>query len=328
VLRLDALMSRPNIADSAFEQSQGSGVPTLHACPHDPACAYCNGAEPHDGFDWSFVEAAYCISLLNRSDRAAAAAQEFHRLGLCRKVTFFRPERHPRKPTIGIWESHQAVAADALKRGLRTIAVFEDDVRFSRRARPDSVGAAGQVLAQLPRGWMIFYLGHWPVRAWFLRRNLMQTVSGCTHAYIASHDALLWLRDHPYGTAPLVPLIGTGIDSAYAALSATFAYFPMLALQRAVPSDHSARSRRIKRLRHFITRSRYREQFLSRLMRPNELLVAALSPLFYLLNRWQGGAPRAAEIGTHPVASVADETSSLPPTATCDTPPSSTSSAP
>jgi len=132
---------------------------------------------------------------------------------------------------------------------------------------------------------MIFYLGHWPVRARFLRRNLLETVSGCTHAYIASRDALIWLRDHPHGTAPLVPFVGTGIDSAYAALPGTFAYFPMLALQRADRSDHGARHRRVKRLRHVVTRSRYREQLLSRLMRPNELLVAALSPLFNLLKR-------------------------------------------
>jgi len=294
----------------------------LHACPRDPGCAYCNGAEPDDAFDWSFVEAAYCISLANRPERAAAAAEEFHRLGLCRKVTFLRPERHPSKPTIGIWESHRAVAADALKRGLRTIAVFEDDVQFSRHVRSGSVREAGRVLARLPPDWMVFYLGHWPVRAWFVRRNLLKTVSGCTHAYVASHDALIWLRDHPYGTAPLVPLIGTGIDSAYAALPGTFAYFPMLALQRAVLSDHSARSRRIKRLRHLVTRSRYREQLLSRLMRPNELLVAALSPLFYLLDRWQGGDPSAAATGSDPVGSVADETSSLPPAPTLEIPPS------
>lgn len=293
-------MSRPNIAELAFEQSESSCVPTLHACPHDPGCAYCNGAEPDDAFDWSFVEAAYCISLVHRTDRAAAAAQEFHRLGLCRKVTFLRPERHPSKPTIGIWESHQAVAADALKRGLRTIVVFEDDVRFRRHVRPGSVRAVSKVLARLPLGWMIFYLGHWPVRAWFLGRHLLETVSGCTHAYIASRDALIWLRDHPYGTAPLFPFVGTGIDSAYAAMPGTFAYFPMLALQRADRSNHHAGRRPIKRLRHVISRSRYREQLMCRLMRTNELLVAALSPLFYMLNRWRSGARHAAENSTDP----------------------------
>jgi hypothetical protein len=45
-------------------------------------------------------------------------------------------------------------------------------------------------------------------------------------------------------------------------------------------------TRPTRKLRHLVTRSVHREALLSRLMRPSELAVAALSPLFYLLDRW------------------------------------------
>ena len=276
----------------------------FHPCPTDPACPYCGERRRAvDGFDWSFLDAAYCISLRHRSDRAQAAAAQFHRLGLCRKVTFYRPAKHPSQPKIGIWESHRAVGLEALARGQRTVLILEDDVAFARHVRPRTVRAVGRALRRLPADWLIFFLGHWPMRAWFIRRNVLRTASGCAHAYIASPRLLTWLRDHPYGTAPIVRLVGVTIDAAYAALPATYAYFPMLAVQSASPSDHMTHvpGRRLKKWRHLITRSGHRELLQSHLMRPTELAVAACSPLFWLLDRWRGPIrprpPKAALAG-------------------------------
>jgi hypothetical protein len=273
------------------------GVPLFHPCPPDPSCPYCGGAGPApagpDAFDWSFLDGAYCISLSSRPDRAASAAAQFHRLGLCRHVTFHRPTAHGGAPKVGIWEAHRAVGMDALAKGLRAALVTEDDVLFSRRVTPRTVRNVGEALAGLPPGWTIFFLGHWPLRAWFVRRRVLRTVSGCAHAYVASPRLLEWLRDHPYGTAPIVRLVGHGIDAAYAALPGTYAYFPMLATQSTSPSDHIPRfsGRRIKRPKHLVMRPGIREALLSGLMRPSQYAVAALSPVFYVLDRL-GGPPR------------------------------------
>ena len=63
--------------------------------------------------------------------------------------------------------------------------------------------------------------------------------------------------------------------------------FPMLAIQRPGRSDNMgvANGRRKKKLKHLITRSGHRERLLSLMMRPNEILIALLSPVFFLLHR-------------------------------------------
>ncbi len=79
-----------------------SNQPVYHPCPAHPCCPHCNGASAAaDGLDWSFLDAAYCISLKTRADRGAQAAAEFHRVGLCRRVTFYRPDKHPRNGFVG-----------------------------------------------------------------------------------------------------------------------------------------------------------------------------------------------------------------------------------
>jgi hypothetical protein len=293
--------------EAVIRDEDTRGVPPFHPCQPDPACPYCGGAGPPpaglEAFDWSFLDGAYCISLSSRPDRAASAAAQFHRLGLCRRVTFHRPAAHGEAPKIGIWEAHRAVGVDALAKGMRAVLVLEDDVRFSRRVTPRTVRNVGRALVALPPGWTIFFLGHWPLRAWFVGRRVLRTVSGCAHAYVASRRLLEWLRDHPYGTAPIVRLVGHGIDAAYAALPATYAYFPMLAVQSTSPSDHVTRfsGKRIKRPKHLVMRPGVREFLLSGLMRPSQYAVAALSPLLYLLDRLGGPIrarpPKAASPG-------------------------------
>lgn len=268
--------------------------PYFHPCPPLRGCPSCDAAEQTSGFDWSFVDAAYCISLRSREDRAASAAAEFHRVGLCRRVTFYRPERHPTKPIRGIWNSHREVALDALRRGHRVVAIFEDDVKFSSGTRPARLRSVAAALGRLAPDWRILYLGHWPLRAWFVGPRLLRTASACTHAYVASPRLLAWLRDNPperKGTTSRLRMAGTGIDAAYAALPGTFAYFPMIAVQSASPSDHNLPSAGPKRwrLKHVISRSRHREWLQARLIRPNELLIVALSPFFWLHHRLRGG---------------------------------------
>ena len=206
---------------------------------------------------------------------------------MCRKVVFYRPAKHPTRPKIGIWEAHRRVALEALAAGQETVLVLEDDVRFASWIGPRSLRAARRALEGLPPDWTIFFLGHWPLRAWFVRRNVLRSASGGAHAYVASPRLLAWLRDHPFGTAPFVRLAGTGIDAAYAALPGAYALFPMLATQSGIASDHLAdgAKRKLKKPEHLFSRWRHRERLLAGLARPNELAVAAISPLCYALDR-------------------------------------------
>ncbi len=285
-----------------------SGAPDLdaspdqavyHPCPPDPACSYCNGSTRGTpvALDWSFLDAAYCISLKIRDDRAAEAAAEFHKLGLCQHVLFYRPDKHPKNGFIGGWGSHRTVAMHALARGAQRTLIFEDDVLFTRPVRPQTLRSVARAIDRLPSDWMIFFLGHWPLSAYPVRHNVLRTRSACSHAYVASARLLQWLADHPWDAVGMdrSRIAGKGVDSAYARLPGTFALFPMLAIQRVGRSDNFVPKQKTRRrLRHLVTRSGYRELLLSKLMRPAEILVVLLSPLFLLAALARRGRARLA----------------------------------
>ena len=267
------------VTQHTVETPQWHGVATRADCPH------CSNLQSPPSLDWSFLDGIYCISLRTRNDRVLRVSEEFHRTGLCRYVRFFRPDKHPVKGIIGSWESHRQCSVDALSRGYKQALVFEDDVQFIRRITPARLREIAGLVAGLPADWRIFYLGHWPVQAWFVRPNLLKTRSACAHAYVLSPLLMAWLRDHPYGSVGVrfTKIIGKALDSAYSQLPGTYAMFPMLATQSISRSDNfNFHGKPKRRLKHFVTRSRYREALLSRLMRPFELLVAALAPYYWL----------------------------------------------
>lgn len=263
----------------------------FHPCPPDPACPYCTGSiEPDKALDWSFLDGAYCISLKSREDRATHVAAEFHKVGLCRQVMFYRPIKHPVKGIIGSWESHRAVGNDALQRGYQRTLIMEDDVAFATRLRPAKVRSIGQALDKLPADWMIFFLGHWPVWAYFVRHNVLRTGSACAHAYIASPGLLQWLHDHPWGAPGVrkLRMVGKALDSAYAELPGAYALFPMIATQSVSRSDNfNFKPKQNRKLKHLVTHSRHRELLLSKLMRPAEMIVVMLSPAFFVARLFQ-----------------------------------------
>jgi hypothetical protein len=270
--------------------------PSWHRCPTRPDCPHCNGSHPQPILDWSFLDAVYCISLKTRDDRAQRVAEEFHRVGLCRYVQFYRPDKHPQRGVVGSWESHRQVAMEAQRQGHRNALVFEDDVKFLRRITPNRLATVALTLQRLPSDWRIFYLGHWPVEAWFLRSNVLKTRSACAHAYIISPRLMQWLKEHPHGTPgiPMTSIIGKALDSAFSRLPGTYALVPMLATQSVSSSDNFTYKPREKtKLKHWVTRSRYRETLLSHLMQPAEFIVVALSPFFWLrhkLRTWRGAS--------------------------------------
>jgi glycosyl transferase, family 25 len=288
-----------------------SGEAVFHPCPPDASCPYCNGSiDPAQALDWSFLDGVYCISLKSREDRATAVAAQFHKTGLCRQLLFYRPLRYPGRGYIGSWGSHRAVAEHARARGCGTTLIFEDDVQFVRRLSPHSVRAIGRAIERLPPDWMIFFLGHWPLWAYFVRPDVLRTSSGCAHAYIASPRLLRWLHEHPWGTPGIRKrrLIGKALDSAYARLPGTYALFPMIATQSVSRSDNFAVSRKKNtKLKHLVTHSRHREWLLSKLMRPGEAFVVLLSPLFFVVQMSLRGFRRLRCGITRPVNDASGE---------------------
>jgi hypothetical protein len=261
-----------------LDLDSNQGASPFHACPVSPTCPYCLSPELPTSIDWSPIEAAYCISLREREDRARAAEAQFHRVGLCRKVVFYRPARHASNPIVGIWESHRAVLSHALRHGCRSALVFEDDVVFSRGFGSRTSRSLKRVIQDLPADWNILYLGHWPMRMRFISAHLVSTSSACTHAYLASERLMRFIADRPYTDQVPLPGVGRGIDSVFARLSDTYAYFPMVAVQSTSPSDHfrPRPSRNIRKVSHLVTRTRAREWLLSNLMRPAEMVQALI----------------------------------------------------
>jgi len=281
------VIDREDSMSTCSEQTPDEEKPVFYSCPPDPNCAYCNATiQTGKALDWSFLDSAYCISLKSRDDRATNVAKEFHRVGLCQKVIFYRPLKHPIKGIIGSWESHRAVGMHALQLGSEKTLIMEDDVSFTGHLRPTKMRSIARAINNLPRNWTIFFLGHWPVWAYPVRFNVLRTGSACAHAYIASPRLLQWLEVHPWG-APGVDklrLVGKALDSAYAKLPGTYALFPMIATQSVSKSDNfnfTPKQKSERKFKHLVTHSRHREWLLSKLMRPAEMIVVSLSPVFF-----------------------------------------------
>jgi hypothetical protein len=202
----------------------------FEAVAREETCDYCTGrramARTVD------VDRIYCISLQEQPHRTAEAAAHFHALGICREVFFYRPVRG-RNANRAIWESHRAVARDAIAKGCARILVLEDDVLFTR-AWEKLVARMATGLRALPPTWWGLYLGHVPIQAYFLRPSLLRVRSGCTHAYIANEPLLDWLVTIPPMSpeAPMWRRIGQSIDAAMSSLPEMYALFPMVAVQR------------------------------------------------------------------------------------------------
>jgi len=78
----------------------------------------------------TLADRAVCINLIERDDRMKEAQEQFRKVGLLGTVQFHRVERHPRGGRYGCYNSHREVMANALKDGLDSVLIFEDDVQF------------------------------------------------------------------------------------------------------------------------------------------------------------------------------------------------------
>jgi Glycosyltransferase family 25 (LPS biosynthesis protein) len=163
-----------------------------------------------------FFEAIYCINLDGQEQRWEHAMEEFRKLGIAEAVQRFPAVETPPNHHIGCALSHRAILAEARRRGLRNVLVFEDDVVFA----PDAVEILRQNVAELQRlegmnPWQILYLGGWPHGRQFEKapgcRHLELAWVTCTHAIAYSNavydriladvpdnptEAALWCKEH------------------------------------------------------------------------------------------------------------------------------------
>jgi len=191
------------------------------------------------------VNAIYCISLQEQPHRTTKAAAQFHALGLCQEALFYRPVRG-RDIDQAIWNSHRAVAQDAIAKGFSRVLFLEDDVLFTQ-PRETLVRRITAALRAVPSTWWGLYLGHVPIQAYFLRPNLLRVRSGCAHAYIANEPLLAWLASTPPMSleAPMWHWIGQSMDAAMSNLPEMYAMFPMIAVQRTRFHDQRQRQQSI-----------------------------------------------------------------------------------
>ena len=259
----------------------------FEALARDEGCDYCAGRR-HAARLAPDLAAIYCISLQEQPHRTAKAAAQFHALGLCRDVLFYRPVRGY-DTDRAIWDSHRAVAADAIAKGFARILVLEDDVLFTR-PRETLVRRSTAALCALPPTWWGLYLGHVPIQAYFLRPNLLRVRSGCTHAYIANAPLLAWLAS----TAPMSPQapmwrwIGRSIDAAMSSLPEMYAMFPMIAVQSYLgESGADARFDDQRQQGTFLELDRWRYFFIyGRGARFAEAMAVLFSPVHRLTLEW------------------------------------------
>lgn len=263
----------------------------FHACHPEPSCKYCSSSSSGvtNRNDWSFLDAAYCISLQSRSDRAFHAMQELHRVGLCRHCIFYRPTRGTGSVKKNIWNSHLAVALHARARGAQLTLVLEDDIQFSRTLDYEAVTSIRDAISSLPDGWMAFYLGHWPLSVRRVSPQVLRTRSLCTHAYVASRNLTEWICGTSYSEFKRLrerggrSFGGGGIDAAFSLLPRMYAISPMVARQCGSPSDHRRRTSRALERCFYELKMRAREYFLANHAHNWERLIVALSSLASLV---------------------------------------------
>ena len=221
-------------------------------CPNVDECR-------RSDYNWNFVDSVACICLADATTRFAKCVDRFHKVGLCRHVTFYRPVRDTTPyllaPTVrGCYESHRAVNMRAMQLNKETCLVFEDDFKFGKHMSPKRLEDFASAMQRLPPQWQIFFLGHWPLagfihplphpRFHYATSGVFRVLSVLAHAYVAHRPYMERIANTPfdgleYKTTRDGKRYGQmANDMDFLKMKDVFAFFPMLAFQ----SNESASS--------------------------------------------------------------------------------------
>lgn len=222
-----------------------------HPCHNDKQCTTCRTKKSL--YDWSLLfEKAYCICLVDRDDRLHESMRQFHDVGLCSNMIYYRPQKdtstHVARPGArGCWESHRQIFIRARRAGYTKICVFEDDVVFEKkRIDSSTIKRIQMFITQQKKQWEIFFLGHFPLfTVPTVTMRIHRVFSAWMHAYIIRLDSKFvdWVVQTPYDAllkdrqlGPLANILSGGKDppcmDMYAAYFAkSYAIFPQIAFQ-------------------------------------------------------------------------------------------------
>lgn len=154
-------------------------------------CPYCyahSNKNTNQWFSaWSRVADLFvCICLQERNDRFKQACDEFHKVGLCSRILFYRPTRplehefqqfkklfHNNTTneissltigSYGCFKSHQYVNTIALQLGIKRLLVFEDDVMFLPHTTPFAIESLKREVNDTNISeWDTWHLGYLPL---------------------------------------------------------------------------------------------------------------------------------------------------------------------
>jgi len=146
LIAFDELGLDPSPVREHFEQHLGV----------EPARRIVEAVQTELSNPFHFFDAIYCINLDRDKGRWEEVMKRFQRLGIAERVSRFAAFETPLSHHIGCALSHRAILAEAQKRRLRNVLVFEDDVMFS----PDAVEELRCNIEELrTREWRMLYLG-------------------------------------------------------------------------------------------------------------------------------------------------------------------------
>jgi hypothetical protein len=315
-------------ADDADTDDADAAVPgdkqeigTWHECQKRDDCRWCvdrcNNTTNLNG--WSRFPMCVCICLRERTDRLEASTTEFHRVGLCGDIFYYRPTKpdlhsvtalgFERPGAFGSWESHRAVARRALNldvfaqaraRGdLPAIVVVEDDVQFLGDMTDNDLARIDQQVRGLPPDWDVLLLGHAPMPVPGTCRpanifkadwSVWRVNSFMLHAYVLSENGARLLAGTPYHRYTSVDVLVWGrgqppkehfLDDWLRQSANMYAVVPMIAVQADLASDQNV-SGKASGIRLHARLARHVPGFLETLFMviPFAALVAILVVLF------------------------------------------------
>lgn len=199
-------------------------------------CTFCADLKnPWDRLLELFPMELYCICLKDRDDRHEKACEEFHRVGLCKFVKFYRPER-AKSFVIGCFQSHYDLAKFHGTETTKLLTIFEDDISFDHNYSPnDLASSVNSALRNLSSStWTSLAWGGIAYMSLYYAPGVQRSATLTTHAYSLSNAGIKWVLKHP------VEVVGEEDVDRYRSIRMTHAYqlFPIIAYQRNLGSDH------------------------------------------------------------------------------------------
>jgi GR25 family glycosyltransferase involved in LPS biosynthesis len=232
----------PNLYSSSFKgiflrENTGfsHGTPEREALPVTTASPQFASLPPHEHHlagDWRAFDRIYCISLNNRPDRYETARTQFKRVGLGDLVEVTLVDKHPSNSEHGIFESHMACLRAGLAAGAERIAIFEDDIIFSRFS-PERLRRAVRFM-ESDSNWQIFFFGCFVNSSHKTQYRSVVKVCYrcCAHGYVVSRQFARKLVESPWQNIAYDDLLRSlGTDGAYAV-------YPGFAFQSASATDN------------------------------------------------------------------------------------------